>query len=88
MQSLENMLYQSINHVSRFLHNQIDFSHIRQQAMQKVYKQELIEQQEKEAQMQKANQNRSKSQLNTETLAIKNNSKPHKTVAFDLVKAV
>lgn len=45
---IENTFNHSIEHVKEFLDNQIDFSLVRQQAMEKVYKQELIDKQNEE----------------------------------------
>jgi hypothetical protein len=55
--------------VKEFLDNQIDFSLVRQQAMEKVYKQELIDKQneekknEKKVKMEMAIKNKSSSQF-------------------------
>ena len=49
LKSLEHFLYSSIDYMSEFLDNQNDFSHqIRQNAMQKVYQEELLEQQQQQ----------------------------------------
>ncbi len=47
LESIENFLYNTVNYMTDFLDNQTDFSQVRQQAMQKVYKEELIEKQQK-----------------------------------------
>lgn len=83
IESLEGLLNNSVNYVSRFLHNQIDFSQVRQLAMQKVHKEELIEQQNKQ-------QNRHKQ--NIQPIIIKTDTnimkKSNKSVGFNLVENV
>lgn len=46
--SLEDLLKQSTSHMAKFLEKQTDFEQVRQKAIQKVIKQELIEQQQAE----------------------------------------
>lgn len=91
IESLEGMLHKSISHVSNFLLNQVDVSKIKQAAIQKVYKQELIEKQEQENQHKLKQQtlSRKNSHSTPESLSLKNNNKKSlKSVGFDLVKAL
>ena len=45
---IEGLLNHSVNYVTRFLHNQVDYAVVRNQAIQKAYKQELIDKQNEE----------------------------------------
>ncbi|CAF0773603.1 unnamed protein product [Brachionus calyciflorus] len=57
--SLEDLLYQSVHQMTKFLESQADFSQIRQKALEKVLKQELIEKQaEQDALNRKEKQNK------------------------------
>ena len=46
--TIEGLLHHSINYISRFLDNQVDYAVVRNQAIQKAYKQELIDKQNEE----------------------------------------
>lgn len=48
LDSIEEMLQASVNHITRYLHKQIDFQQLSRSAMRKVYKQELVDQQQRE----------------------------------------
>ncbi len=78
IESLEELLHHSVDHISRFLHAQMDFSQVRQHAMQKVYKQELIEQNQKNA----IEEKKASSEANSKF----SNRKP--MLAYNLVNAV
>ena len=52
LDAIGEMLNESLGNVSNFLSNQIDFSLVRQQAMEKIHKQELIEQAQSQQQQQ------------------------------------
>ena len=59
------MLQASVNHLTRYLHKQIDFQQLSRSAMRKVYKQELIEQQKQKNQQEDSKlEDESKSSLN------------------------
>jgi hypothetical protein len=45
VESIEQFLHTSVDYMADFLENQIDFTQVRQNAMQKVYKEELLEKQ-------------------------------------------
>jgi hypothetical protein len=54
IETIEGLLHHSINYITRFLNNQVDYAVVRNQAIQKAYKQELIDKQNEEL---KANNN-------------------------------
>ncbi len=48
IETIEGLLHHSINYITRFLNNQVDYAVVRNQAIQKAYKQELIDKQNEE----------------------------------------
>ena len=48
IETIEGLLHHSINYITRFLNNQVDYAVLRNQAIQKAYKQELIDKQNEE----------------------------------------
>ena len=85
---IEDLLRHSVNYINRFLHNQVDFSVLRNQAIQKAYKQELIDKQNKEnntSLVSKPNLSSNNAHIiRTETSLSK---KTGKSVGFNLVDA-
>lgn len=82
IESLEELIQNSVHHVSRFLNNQIDFSEVRKMAMEKVRNEE---------QMEKEKRNTENQKIAIElafTSGKKKAAKPLPPIGFSLVNAV
>ena len=83
IENIEGSLNNSCDYITKFLGNQMDFAVLRQQAIQKAYKQELIEKQQNNEN--EAGGNKSKGQLQSITKNEANLNKKNKSVGFNLV---
>ncbi len=90
IESIQKFLHSSVGYITEFLDNQIDFSQVRQNAIQKVYKEELIEQQMIQQQQQERLKSNSCSNTSNSTVSMEKiikttnpmKKKPSKTVEF------
>jgi hypothetical protein len=87
IESIQKFLHNSVGHMTEFLDNQIDFSQVRQNAMQKVYKEELLEQQQKQQQAEGKN-NKNNSTVTVEKIIKTTNHSKKATKTVEFVDAI